>query len=105
MTVKLKKMESELLTKEAKRVGRWSYGQASCVRQGTQGTLAREHLTTQGTFAREYVSTQSTLESEPVSTQGTFAREHVTTQRTLACEHDFSMQGMQFNILLFIIDS
>ena len=64
IAVKLKKVASKLLTEDEKHVGRWSRGHASLVRQGTQGMLAREHVTSQATFTREYVSTQGMLTPE-----------------------------------------
>ena len=53
--------------------------------QGTQGTLAPEHVSTQGTLAHKHLSMQDTQEYP--SKQGTLACEHISMQGTLACEH------------------
>ena len=50
---------------------------------GTQGTLARQHISTQGTLTCEHVNTKDTLAREYVSTQGALTSEHVNTQGTL----------------------
>ena len=104
MSTTSRTMTSKLLTMEGKHVGRWSRGHANHLRQRTQGTLAREHVSLQATLTREYISTQSmlsceyessqnTLAHERVSMQGTLAREHVSTQVTLPLE-PVSTQGM-----------
>ena len=109
--MKLEKVASKLLTKQARHAGRWSRGHASHVRQETQGMLVCEHMSSQATLTR--VSTQvmltcetrkhsrhvgtsariteDTLDHKHVSTKDTLVREHVSTQGTLAREH-LSMQ-------------
>ena len=64
MAVKLKKVVSELLTEEAKHVGRWSRDHTSRVRQVIQGILTREHLRSQDTLISEYISMQNMLTRE-----------------------------------------
>ena len=52
--------------------------------QGTQGMLAREHVSSQATLTRQYISTQGTLtyeernHSRHVSTRAHKARWHVS---------------------------
>ena len=112
MTMKLKKVASKLLTKQARHASRWSRGHASNVRQGTQGMLVCEHMSSQATLTR--VSTQVMLTCETckhsrhvgtsahkgVRYVGTWARitedtldhKHVSTKDTLVREH-VSTQG------------
>ena len=88
MTVKLKNVASELLTEEAKHIGRISHGHTSRVRE-RKAILTCElrkhsrHIGTRARKTRYYtcdVSTQSTLAHEHVSTQDTLARERVSTR-------------------------
>ena len=51
MAVKLKKVASKLLTKQANYVGRWSRDHTSHVIQGTQGMLEDEHVSLQDMLA------------------------------------------------------
>ena len=73
------KVAPKLLTKQARYVGRWSRGQASHLKQGTQGMLEREHLSSQGTLTGEYVSTQGIMTGEAYKHSrhvGKWARKH-----------------------------
>ena len=63
-----KKVASNLFSKQARHVARWSRGHASHARKGTQGRLAREQVRKEDTLARKQVSTQDTLITEHAST-------------------------------------
>ena len=88
MTVKLKNVASELLTEEAKHIGRISHGHTSRVRE-RKAILTCEYISTQGMLTRElrkhsrHIGTRARKTRYytcDVSTQSTLAHEHVSTQ-------------------------
>ena len=87
MALKLEKVASKLLTKQARHIGRWSHGHTRSVRQETQGIMKREHVSLQGKLARKHVSTQDTL-----------AREHIRGH----LKSTFVMQGEGFQAYLYV---
>ena len=90
LAVKLKKVASKVLTEVARHVGRWPRGQTSYVRKGTQGMLARNHVSLQGTFTSEYISTQAMLTREArkhIMHADKWARKNAKHVGTWACKH------------------
>ena len=72
-------MASKLLTEEKEHVDKWSRGHASRVKQGTQGMLAREHMSSLATLTLEYIAHKTCWHVRHLSTQGTLAGEQEST--------------------------